>query len=106
LGKDFVQFLLRQPVIQLTDNLTRHERGAQWTRYATNSAGAVQAVLTPGEEEEPVASARLELPDGTPRYLHDFGSGVPILHLELPAETANPRCLRNQSYGAIAYGAH
>ena len=89
LGKDFVQFLLGQPVIQLVDNMTRHERGARWTRYATYSAGAVQAVLTPGEEEEAVASARLGLPDGTRRYFHDFASAVLILHFEPPAGTAN-----------------
>jgi hypothetical protein len=90
LGKDFLQFLLGQPMIPLVDKLTRHERGARWTRYATNSAGAVQAVLTPGEEEEAVASARLELPDGTRRYFHDFASAVLKLHFEPPAETANP----------------
>lgn len=90
LGKDFVQFLLGQPVIQLVDNLTRHEQGARWTRYATNSAGAIQAVLTPGQEEEAVASARLGLPDGTLRYLPGFASAVLILHFEPPAETANP----------------
>lgn len=89
MGKDFVQFLLGQPVISLVDNLTRHEKGARWTRYATNSAGVVQAVLTPGEEEEAVASARLELPDGTRRYFHDFASAVLKLQFEPPAETAN-----------------
>ena len=77
-------------MIQLVNNLTRHEQGARWTRYATYSAGAVQAVLTPGEEEEAVASAHLGLPDGTLRYLHDFASAVLILHFEPPAETANP----------------
>jgi hypothetical protein len=89
LWRNFVGLLKDQPVTSLVNGLTRPVMGVQWTRLATTSTGTIQAVYTPGEESEAVASARLELPDGTRRYFHDFASAVLVLHFEPPAGSDN-----------------
>lgn len=85
----FERFLKNQPVISLVNGLTRPVSGVRWRRWASRSVGAMQAVFTPGQEDEAVASARLELPDGTRRYFHDFASAVLLLHFEAPVGSNN-----------------
>ena len=68
LWPEFVRFLKDQPVTSLVNSLTRPVPGVQWRRWAPGSAGNIQAVFTPGQEEEAVASARLMLPDGSLRF--------------------------------------
>ena len=82
LWQDFVSLLKDQPVTSLINGLTRPVLGVQWTRLATESAGSIRAIYTPGDEREALAAARLELPDGTRRYFHDFASAVLTLHFE------------------------
>jgi hypothetical protein len=54
----------------------------------TRSAGTIDAVFTPGEEEkDAVASARLELPDGTNSFGRDAGITLLILHFEPSTES-------------------
>lgn len=83
------RFLKNQPVISLVNSLTRPELGTRWTRWASRSAGTIDAVFTPGEEKEAVASARLALPDGTSRSGIDSRCAVLMLHFEPPARSGN-----------------
>jgi len=48
-----------------------------------------------------MASARLELPDGTRRYFHDFASAVLVLHFEPPVGSSNAPLPAGQSHGPI-----
>jgi TIR domain len=89
LWSDFMRFLKDQPVISLVNGLTHPVAGVRWTRWASRSAGTIQAIFTPGQESEAVASARLELPDDTRRDFHDFASAVLILHFEPPVGNSN-----------------
>jgi hypothetical protein len=84
LWPEFVRFLKGQPVTSLVNSLTRPVSGVRWRRWAPGSAGNIQAVFTPGQEDEAVASARLMLPDGSLRFLANFASAVLILHFEPP----------------------
>jgi hypothetical protein len=87
----FQRFLLKQqPVISLVNSLTRAVPGGMWTRWFSNSAGTLDAVLTPGTEDEAVASARLELPDGTSRHFRDQRCALLILHFEPPQKDGSP----------------
>jgi len=89
LWSDFERFLKDQPVTSLVNGLTSPVPGVRWTRWATNSPGTIQGVLTSGEENAAIASARLELPDGTRRHFHDSASAVLALHFEPPADNRN-----------------
>jgi hypothetical protein len=89
LWPDFVGFLKDQPVISLVNGLTCSRPGVRWTRWATRSAGTIDAVFTTGEEKDALASARLELPDGTRRSFRDERCALLILHFEPPAESGN-----------------
>ena len=86
LWPDFERFLKNQPVTSLVNSLTRPVSGVRWRRWAPGSTGNIQAVFTPGQEEEAVASARLMLPDGSLRFTASgTASAVLILHFEPPA---------------------
>ncbi len=85
----FMKFLKDQPVTSLVNSLTRPPLGTKWTRWATRSAGITDAVFTPGEEKDAVASARLELPDGVPRHGREPGYAMLLLHFEPPAQSEN-----------------
>src|SRR5260370_13847523 len=85
----FMKFLKDQPVTSLVNSLTRPPLGTKWTRWATRSAGITDAVFTPGEEKDAVASARLELPDGVPRQGREPGYAMLLLHFEPPAQSEN-----------------
>jgi len=82
---EFQRFLKNQPVTSLVNSLTRPVSGVRWRRWAPGSAGNIQAVYTPDQEEEAVASARLMLPDGSLRFTASgTASAVLILHFEPP----------------------
>jgi len=81
----FVRFLKDQPVTSLVNGLTFPVPGVRWRRWAPSGAGFIQALYTPGDENEAVASARLLLPDGSLRFVHGFSCAVLILHFEPPA---------------------
>ncbi|MHB1593321.1 MAG: hypothetical protein ACYCO9_08465 [Streptosporangiaceae bacterium] len=98
----FMNFLKSQPVTSLVNGLTRPAPGIWWTRWATSSAGTVNALYTPGGEIEAAASARLELPDGTRRYGHDERYGTLILHFEPPQSSAD----RGSAAGPVAWTDH
>jgi hypothetical protein len=85
LWAEFERFLKNQPVTSLVNSLTRPVSGVRWMRWAPGSAGNIQAVYTPGQEEEAMASARLMLPDGSLRFTASgTASAVLILHFEPP----------------------
>lgn len=78
----FEEFLKETPVSSLVGTLTRPSLSAKWTRWATNRAATIDAVFTPAGELEALASARLELPDGTSRSGRDPRCALLILHFE------------------------
>jgi len=78
------RFLQKPPVNSLVNSLRRGDKNPVWTRWSTNSPGVIDAVLTAGDEDEAVASARLELPDGMHRQFRDQRSAMLILHFEPP----------------------
>lgn len=98
----FMKFLKDQPVTSLVNSLTRPPLGTKWTRWATRGAGITDAVFTPGEEKDAVASARLELPDGVPRHGRDPGYAMLLLHFEPPAQSEN----RLMATGPVAWTDH
>jgi len=102
LWPDFVKFLKDQPVISLVNGLTHSVPGVKWTRWATRSAGTIDAVFTTGEEKDALASARLELPDGIRRSFRDDRCALLILHFEPPAESDNPML----AVGPVAWTDH
>lgn len=61
----------------------------RWSRRATNRAGRIDAVLTPGGDDEAVAAARLELPDDLSAYGRDNRYAMVILHFEPPEQDSN-----------------
>lgn len=86
---NFVRFLEDQPVTSLVNSPTRPVLRVRWSRLAPGSAGTIQAVYTPGDENKAVASAQLLLPDGSLRFVHGFRCAVLILHFEPPAGSDN-----------------
>jgi hypothetical protein len=90
LWSQFQQFLKQQPVSSLVNGLSSSGMGLTWTRWATNSPGVIDALLTPGEEHQAVASARLEVPDGMSRQFRDPRSAMLIVHFEPPQESGRP----------------
>jgi len=90
LWSQFQGFLKQPPVTSLVNSLASDGLGLLWTRWATRSAGVVDAVLTSGAEDQAVASARLELPDGTRRQFRDPRCAVLILHFESPRKNGRP----------------
>ena len=85
LWPQFQRFLKEQPVTSLVNSLSSSGIGLTWTRWATNSPGVVDAILTPDGENQAVASARLEVPDGMSRQFRDPRSAMLIVHFE-PAQ--------------------
>jgi hypothetical protein len=65
---------------QISNLLPAYEK--QWTQWATNWLGVVDAVLLPAARDVVVASARLEIADGSPRSGRDARFAMFILHLE------------------------
>jgi hypothetical protein len=103
LWSQFQKFLLKQqPVTSLVNSLTRAVPGVVWKRWFSTSTGILDAVLTPEKEEEAVAAARLELPDGTSRHFRDQRCALLILHFESSQKdgTAMP------SAGPVAWTDH
>jgi len=77
----FLALLDEPPVSGLVSALTRVPDDAAWSKRAAHDS-AFDAILTSGSDDEAVASARLELPDGTPRFGRDAHSAVLIIHVE------------------------
>jgi hypothetical protein len=69
------------PLSGLVSALTTVPDDAAWSKRATYDS-ALDAILTGGSDEEAVASARLELPDGTRRFGRDARSAVFIIQVE------------------------
>ena len=90
LWSQFQPFLKQQPVTSLVNSLCSTGIGLAWTRWATNSPGVIDAILTPGGENQAVASARLEVPDGMSRRFRDPHSAMLIVHFEPSQEEGRP----------------
>jgi hypothetical protein len=89
LAARFLTFLTRQPVLDLVSMMTTINPGATWQRLASPGRLMLEAaMMTDGQEEAPVASAMLLLPE--PKMSH-FGSDPRcaefILHIE-PRDSA------------------
>lgn len=78
----FQRFLQQPPVTSLISSLSSPSKGLAWIRWATNSPGVIDAVLTSGDEDNAVASARLEVPDGMHRHFRDDHCAMLALHFE------------------------
>ena len=79
----FRHFLDQPQVEKFVRSLTHCSAGTSWRRYATNRASVINAVLTSDGENDAVASARLELPDGTSYYGRNQNYATLILHVGL-----------------------
>lgn len=80
----FLALLGEPPLSGLVSALTAVPDDATWSKRAAHDS-AFDAILTSGRDEEPVASARLELPDGTTRFGRDGRCAVLIIHVEASA---------------------
>jgi hypothetical protein len=110
---DFQQFLLKkQPVTSLVNSFTRGVPGLVWTRWHNPRGSVIDALLTPGTEDEAVASARLELPDNLPRQGRDPRYAQFILHFEPAREPASAEQMQADaaiplpSVGPVAWTDH
>jgi hypothetical protein len=77
----FLAFLDEPPVSGLVTALASVPDDAAWSKRAAHDS-AFDAVLISGSDDEVIASARLELPDGTHRYGRHPRSAVLIIHVE------------------------
>lgn len=77
----FLALLDEPPVSGLVSALTGARDGTAWSKRAAHDS-AFDAILTSGRDDEAIASARLELPDGTRRFGRDDHSAVLIIHVE------------------------
>jgi outer membrane protein assembly factor BamB len=90
LWSQFQLFLQQEEVHSLVRKLSCVGKGLVWTRWATNSPGVIDAVLTPGDENDAVASARLVVPDVMHRQSGDQQYATLILHFESPRNSGKP----------------
>jgi hypothetical protein len=87
-GRDrFLALLDEPPISGLIGALTRVPDDAAWSKRAAHDS-AFDAILTSGSDEKAIASARLELPDGTHRFGRDARSAVLIIQVEAPRADA------------------
>jgi hypothetical protein len=86
----FQRFLDQPPVTSLVSSLSRGGKGLAWIRWATNSPGVIDAVLTSDDENDAVAAARLEVPDGMHRQFRDERCAMLILHFEPTGKDPTP----------------
>ena len=77
----FLAFLDEPPVSDLATALSTVPDDAAWSKKAAHDS-AFDAVLTSGGGDDAVASARLELPDGTQRFGRDARRAALIIHVE------------------------
>jgi hypothetical protein len=77
----FLAFLDESPVSDLVSALSAVPDDAAWSKRATHDS-AFDAVLTSGGDNDAVASARCELPDGTQRFGRDARCATFIIHVE------------------------
>ncbi|MGD0555416.1 MAG: hypothetical protein ABSA93_10605 [Streptosporangiaceae bacterium] len=77
----FLAFLAEPLIATLVSTLTRVPPGAVWQKRAAHPA-AFDCVLTCAGDDDAVAAARLELPDGVRRYGRDLRYATLIFHVE------------------------
>lgn len=85
--------LLDGPIVRsLIDSLTSYSGEVTWWRWSASRPGLHEAVLgTTREEEQPVASARLELPvPGAALYGRDSRVAMMMLHIEPRKKDGSP----------------
>jgi hypothetical protein len=86
----FEAFLRQPPASSVVSAMTGQRDDLRWSRRATNRAGKIDAVLTPSEDDQAVAAARLELPDESSAYGRDDRYAMIILHFEPSAKDGKP----------------
>jgi hypothetical protein len=87
----FMALLSEPPMADLVSALATTTPGdAVWTKRAAHGSSTFDAVLTPDGDDDAIASARLELPDGTSRFGRDPRCAAFILHIEPRQDDASP----------------
>jgi hypothetical protein len=86
----FMAFLEEPPVASLISDLTSVPAGAAWRKRAAHATGTFDAVLTTGTDDDAVATARLQLPDGMGHHGRDPRCATFILHAEPRQDLSSP----------------
>jgi len=86
----FEAFLGRPPVVALIEAIVG-STSLRWAQWATSRSSDIDAVLTPGSTDDAIASARLELPDGSHRFGRDARCATLVLHFEPTRLSSSPR---------------
>ncbi|HUZ52972.1 MAG TPA: hypothetical protein VMU94_10650 [Streptosporangiaceae bacterium] len=82
LRSSFLGFLQSEKLMKLIGALAVTGPAPSWVRYASSRAGEANAVLVAADGTK-VASARLDVPDGSSRYGSDPDRAMLILHIGL-----------------------
>jgi hypothetical protein len=83
------EFLAKPPITELVAALAAPSDGLSWTRWAASHASTVDAMLTSGAEDEAVASARLDVPDGKGHRI-ESDRALLMLNFEPPRNGGKP----------------
>ena len=95
-------FLLSQPpVSELVTSLIGVPAAAAWSKRAAYGPAVFEAVLTSGTDDDALASARLELPDGSNRYGRDGRYAALIIHVRMGrADTSDAQAVAPAEWDA------